>query len=255
MFKTFKKYQYLLYELVKKDIKLKYRNSYLGVIWTLLEPLLTMLVLVAVFSRLLGKTTTDYAVYVLSGRLIYSFFSNGTKAGLKSVRSHAAMIKKVYVPKYMYTLSCVSSGYIMFLISLIVLVAVALVRGVYPNVYTLLAVIPLATVYVMTLGLGLILATLDVFFRDFEYLWGIALMLIMYMSGIFYEVADVASEKTIWLFKLNPLYAVIENFRNAVFGVAPNMEATWFSLGFSGVVLLIGLFVFYRKQDDFILHL
>ena len=143
VFKTFGKYRYLLVELVKKDIKLKYRNSYLGVVWTLLEPLLTMAVLTLVFSSFLGKGTKDFPVYILTGRLLYSFFSNGTKAALKSVRSNASMIKKVYVPKYMYPVASVLSGYVIFLISLVVLAIVAVARGVYPTMQLFWIVVPL----------------------------------------------------------------------------------------------------------------
>ena len=139
-FSDLKKYRYLMMELVKKDIKLKYRNSYLGIIWTLLEPLLTMVVLTVVFSHLLGKGTKDFPVYILTGRLLYSYFSNATKAALTSIRKNGAMIKKVYVPKYMYPLSGVLSNYVMFLISLVVLAGVAVFRGVYPTKYLLLGI-------------------------------------------------------------------------------------------------------------------
>ena len=157
VFKTFGKYRNLLAELVKKDIKLKYRNSYLGVIWTMLEPLLTMIVLTLVFSKLLGKGTQDFPVYILTGRLLYSFFSNGTKAALKSVRSNASMIKKVYVPKYMYPFASVLSGYVIFLISLIVLAIVAVARGVYPTLQLVWILSPLVQILIMTAGVGLIL--------------------------------------------------------------------------------------------------
>lgn len=255
VFKTFGKYRNLLVELVKKDIKLKYRNSYLGVVWTLLEPLLTMVVLTLVFSTLLGKGTKDFPVYILTGRLMYSFFSNGTKAALKSVRSNAGMIKKVYVPKYMYPMASVLSGYVIFLISLLVLAVVALVRGVYPTMRLFWMFVPLLQVLLMTAGVGLILATMAVFFRDVEYLWGVALMLIMYASAIFYRVGDVISGKNAWIFKLNPLYAVIVNFRNAVFGQPMDFQAMGYATLFGAVSLLIGLFVFYKKQDSFILYL
>lgn len=255
VFRTFGKYRNLLAELVKKDIKLKYRNSYLGVIWTMLEPLLTMIVLTLVFSKLLGKGTQDFPVYILTGRLLYSFFSNGTKAALKSVRSNASMIKKVYVPKYMYPFASVLSGYVIFLISLIVLAIVAVARGVYPTLQLVWILIPLVQILLMTAGVGLILATMAVFFRDVEYLWGVALMLIMYASAIFYRVGDVISEKNSWIFKLNPLYAVIVNFRNAVFGQIPDFGAMWYAFGFGAVSLLIGVIVFYKKQDKFILYL
>lgn len=255
VFKTFDKYRNLLAELVKKDIKLKYRSSYLGVVWTLLEPLLTMAVLTLVFSKMLGKGTRDFPVYILTGRLLYSFFSNGTKAALKSVRANAGMIKKVYVPKYMYPFASVLSNYVIFLISLVVLAVVALARGVYPTLQLAWIFVPLLQLLLMTAGVGLILATMAVFFRDVEYLWGVALMLIMYASAIFYQVGDMVSAKNEWIFKLNPLYAVIVNFRNAVFGQPMDFSAMWYAFGFGAVSLSIGIVAFYKKQDKFILYL
>lgn len=255
LIKTFSKYRYLLYQLVKKDIKLKYRSSYLGVFWTLLEPLLTMMVLTLVFSTMYGGSSRDFPVYILTGRLIYSFFSNSTKAALRSVRVNAGMIKKVYVPKYMYPCASIISGYVMFLISLIVLAVVAVARGVYPTVYLLQAVFPLVIILIMSIGAGLLLATLAVFFRDLEYLWGVALMLLMYACAIFYRVESVANEANRWIFDYNPLYAVIENFRHAVFGQAMNMTSLVYSLVFSVVLFFVGLFVFYKNQDRFILHI
>lgn len=247
-----RKYKYLLYELVKKDIKLKYRSSVLGILWTLIEPLLTMLVLTLVFSELLGRGDRLYPVYILSGRLLYSFFSSGTKAALKSVRAHGSMIGKVYVPKYMYPVATVFSNYIIFLISLIVLVAVAAVMKVPPTWYLFEAIVPLLILMVMTLGVGMLLATLNVFFRDLEYLWGVALMLIMYMSAIFYKVDSISRHA--WIFKVNPLYSVIVNFRHAIFGEPMDMYHLWFSLGFSAVMLIFGTFIFWKKQDEFILY-
>ncbi len=252
---NFQKYRNLLAELVKKDIKLKYRNSYLGVIWTMLEPLLTMVVLTLVFSKLLGKGTKDFPVYILTGRLLYSFFSNGTKAALKSVRANAGMIKKVYVPKYMYPFATVLSNYVIFLISLIVLAIVAIARGVYPTLQLFWIVVPLVQILLLTAGVGLILSTMAVFFRDVEYLWGVMLMLIMYACAIFYQVQDVISEKNAWIFKLNPLYAIIVNFRNAVFGQPMDFQAMWYAFGFGALTTLLGVFVFYKKQDKFILYL
>lgn len=254
LFMTFRKYNFLLLQLIKKDIKLKYRSSYMGVLWTLLEPLLTMMVLVLVFSRLYHNTK-DFPVYILTGRLLYSFFAGTTKASLKSVRVNAGMIKKVYVPKYMYPLASVFSGYIQFLISLIVLVGVAIFCDIVPTWHLLEAVFPLLIVLIMTMGAGLWLSTLAVFFRDLEYLWGVALTLIMYACAIFYKVETVIGDNNAWLFRLNPLYSVIENFRDAVYGNALNVPVMLYSLGVSLVLLLSGLVVFYKNQDNFILHL
>jgi len=251
-----KKFRFLFWELVKKDIKLKYRSSVLGVLWTLLEPLLTMIVLTVVFSNMLGRGDDNFPVYILCGRLIYGFFSNGTKVALKSVRKHGSMIGKVYVPKYMYPLSAVVSNYIMFLISLVVLAGVMLFEKVKPTVYIFQAFIPMLILLIMTVGVGMLLATFDVFFRDLEYLWTVALMLIMYTCAIFYKVENLSNPGNEWIFKCNPLYSLIVLFRDAVFGrsIGGDMYHLWYSLIFSVAVLFLGIIVFWRKQDKFILY-
>ena len=247
---NFNKYKYLLIELVKKDIKLKYRNSVLGILWTMLEPLLTMI------TTLFERSIEHFPVYVLIGRLMYSYFSGGTRSALKAVRNNSAMIRKVYVPKYIYPLASSLSSFIIFLISLIVLAVVAVVQKIQPTVYLFGAIVPVLALLLMTTGVGLVLATLDVFFRDAEYLWGVVLMIIMYVSAIFYPADKLlqSGDWKQWLIKLNPLYAVIANFRNAVFGQPLDPFFVWFSLGFGVASLLIGVLVFYRKQDKFILH-
>ena len=111
---NFMQYRFLLSELVKKGIKLKYRRSYLGIVWSMLEPLLTMIVLTIVFGTLYGNKDHTFPLYILSGRLLYSYFAQGTKVSLKSIRQNSAMIKKVYVPKYLYPLSSVLYNFIIF---------------------------------------------------------------------------------------------------------------------------------------------
>lgn len=251
---NFAKYRFLLGELVKKGITLKYRRSYLGILWTLVEPLLTMLVLTIVFGTLMGNTDKTFPVYILSGRLMYSYFSNSTKVAMKSIRTNSSMIKKVYVPKYMYPLSSILSDYITFTISLIVLVLVATVLQVKPTIYLLQAVVPLLLLPIMCYGLGLILATLSVFFRDLEYIWSVALMLIMYTSAIFYKPERIINAGYGWLLEINPLYSVVSNFRNAIYGQILDQRALLLSLAYSFGFLLIGMFMFYKKQDEFILH-
>ena len=256
-YKNFMKYRFLLMELIKKGIKLKYRRSYLGILWTLLEPLLTMIVLSVVFGSLLGRGDRFYPVYILAGRLLYSYFSTGTKAALKAIQSNAGMIKKVYVPKYMYPLSSILYNYVIFLISLIVLVAVGLVLGVKPTWHVIQAIFPLLNILLLTMGIGMILSTMAVFFRDLEYLWSVALTLIMYASAIFYNVGDIVKDNPAiaWIFKLNPLYACISNFRNAIFGHPMDVFATVYAFVFGAVCMLIGTLVFFKKQDEFILHI
>lgn len=255
--KNFNKYRFLLSELVIKEIKLKYRRSYLGILWTLIEPLLTTIVLYLVFSTLKkGNNDGTFAVYILTGRLLYSYFSNATKAAMKSIRVNSQMIKKVYVPKYIYPLASIISQYITFLISLVVLVGFAIWSRIKPTIYLLEAIVPLIILFIMVLGIGLILATLAVFFRDMEYLWGVILMLVMYCSAIFYYPSLVTKGGHGWILDYNPLYAVIKNFRNTVIeGIPLDMNALLYSIGFSVVTLIIGIWMFYKKQDEFILNL
>ena len=253
--KNFLRYKYLLYELVKKNIKLKYRRSYLGILWTLIEPLLTMMVLTMVFGTLLGKGDAQYPIYILCGRLLYTFFSSGTKAGLKSISNNASMVKKVYVPKYIYVISSVISNFITFLISLIVLVGVGVVLKVKPTGYIVQAIVPLLILFVFTLGLSLILSTLNVFFRDIEYIWSVLSMLIMYASAIFYQTERVINTGNAWVFDINPVYMCIANFRNAVlYGTPMNVNYSVTSAVVAVVTLIIGSLLFYKKQDKFILY-
>lgn len=253
---NFKKYRYLLWELIKKEIKLKYRRSYLGVLWTLLEPLLTMIVLSVVFSQLRGSDDVAFPVFILTGRLLYSFFTTSTKSALKSIHRNGSMIRKVYVPKYIYPLSTIFSNYIIFAISLIDLVGVAIVCRVTPSWYMFEALVPLVTILLMSIGVGMILSTMAVFFRDLEYLWSVATMIIFYCSAIFYEPAKVMKSGFGWIFRINPVYSCIVNFRNAVLYKIPlDGFSTWYPLVFSLVTIVFGTWLFYKKQDAFILNL
>lgn len=252
---SFYQYRFLLSELVKKGIKLKYRNSYLGIVWSLLEPLLTMMVLTIVFGTLLQRGDETFPVYILCGRLLYSFYSNATKTALSSIVKNAPMIKKVYVPKYLYTLSGLLYNYIIFLISLIVLVLVGAVLGVKPNLYLLQAPLALIILFILALGSGMILATIGVFFRDMEYLWSVALMLIMYTCAIFYPIERLMKSGWAWVLEINPLFCVIDIFRSAVFGEAMNMQYFWYALLFGVITTIIGTYAFKKKQDEFILYL
>lgn len=254
---TFNRYRFLLRELVKKGIKLKYRRSYLGILWTLLEPILTTCVLTLVFGTYFGNGDKTFPVYILTGRLLYSFFSAGSKAAMKSIRAHAGMIKKVYVPKYIYPLSSVLFNFIIFAISLIVLVGAQIIFGVKPTVWELTSIIPLIMLFMLTLGAGLILSTMSVFFRDLEYLWDVALMLIMYTCAIFYRAEKLVNTGNGWVFKINPLYAIIKCFRDAIYGENMFASPAWVIMPAAVSVLsvVVGLIMFKKNQDKFILHI
>ena len=150
---NFKKYRFLLWELVKKGVKLKYRRSYLGILWTLLEPLMTMIVLSVVFGTLFGNKDPHFPVYILCGRLMYSFFSSATNGAMKAIRTNAGMIKKVYVPKYLFVLSRIFSSFINLLASVTALILVMVATRIDLKWTVVLSVIPLTFLVVFSLGI------------------------------------------------------------------------------------------------------
>ncbi|MBO5372838.1 MAG: ABC transporter permease [Lachnospiraceae bacterium] len=251
--KTFWRRRGLLWELVKKGIKLKYRRSYLGILWSFLEPLLTTVVLTIVFGTLLGRGGRDFPVYILCGRLLYSFFSTSTKAASKSIRQNSSMIKKVYVPKYLYPLSSILYNYIITGISLLTLVPLSIYCHVYPTVYMPLVIVPFILLFMLTYGASMILSTVTVFFRDMEYLWDVLLMIIMYTSAIFYYPEKLMNSGFFWILKYNPLYCIIMNFRYAMFGQPLDMQYVLIAAAYGIGLSVIGTYAFYKKQDEFIL--
>ena len=165
------------------------------------------------------------------------------------------MIKKVYVPKYLYPLSSVLFNYVIFLISLIVLAVVSVVLGVKPTTHLWQSLVALVLILFISYGCGMILATIGVFFRDMEYLWSVALMLVMYTCAIFYYPSKLLKSGWAWILKYNPLYCVIDIFRSGVFGEPMNIDYLIYTVAFAVLSMLIGLICFKKKQDDFILYI
>lgn len=269
---NFMKYRYLLGELVRKSVKLQYRNSVLGMFWTFLQPLMTMIVLSIVFSNLFGKNSSEvvnYPVYLLSGRLLHDFFTQSTKRGMRAIRTNASIIKKVYVPKYIYPLSSVLSTFVTFLISLAVLVVVILFFNIINknpiaiSWQIIFFIIPVVILFFMSLGIGMILCTLDVFFKDVENLYDVFTLLLFYMTPIVYTVDRLGFEVGSWqekLLRINPMYGIIDMFRAAVihsteFTAYFDFGMLWYTIGFTAVMLVIGFIAFYKTQDKFILHI
>ena len=269
---NFMKYRFLLRELVSKNIKLQYRNSVLGIFWTFLQPLLTMIVLSFVFMNVFGKDNSkvvNYPVYLLCGRLLFNFYTTATKRAMTSIRRQASMIKKVYVPKYIYPLSSVLSAFVTFLISLSVLVVVILffnLRGMDPISVTwrvVYTIVPILITLVLSLGVGMILATVSVFFKDVENLYDVFCLLLFYLTPIVYHqsrLGFVEGSIQLRILKINPLYGLVGMFRAAViwgneFSKNWDMVLMYYTAGFAVVTVIVGFWLFYRNQDKFILHI
>ncbi len=249
------RYGFLLRQLVSRDFKTKYKRSVLGVLWSLMNPLLTMMVMYIVFSTLFKTNIANFPVYLLIGIVCWNFFSEVTNSCLTAITGNTALITKVYVPKYMYPLSRVISSLVNLGFSLIPLFAVLLITKTGLTIRLLLLPFPLACLLLFALGMGLILASLMVFFRDAQFLWGVISTLWMYLTPIFYD-ASIIPQQFMTVYKMNPLYHIIYVMRAFLLdGMSPEPLVYILCLVSALVPLLLGLWIFKRTQDRFVLYL
>lgn len=253
----FKRYLPLLKNLVSKDFKIKYRRSVLGVAWSVLNPLLTMVVLTNVFNMLLKIRVDNFATYYIIGVSLWNFFSESTSMSLTAILGASSLIKKVYIPKYMFPLEKCIFALINFLFSLIAAFAVMLVQGIYPTFTFLLFPIPVIYCFVFCCGMCLILSSVTVYFRDIAHLYGVLLTLWMYLTPILYSDELLAGHKLIeTVVHLNPMYYYVSYFRDVVmYGVVPGIRDNLICAGISVLVLAVGAFVFKKLERKFILHI
>ena len=250
------KYKDLLILLVQRDIKLKYRRSFLGYVWSVLNPLLSMLVMVVVFSHMFSRNIENFPVYLICGNILFSFMRESTTLAMSSIITSASLLKKVYVPKYIFTLSKVTSSLVNLLFSLGALLIVMLVTGTQFTWYCLLIIIPIAELYVFCVGLGLFLAQANVFFRDIGNIWSVVTLAWMYATPIFYDIDSLSPLLRYWIPKINPMYIYITQMRDFII----TGWWTWDTLIWRGalvavLMLGIGLWTFTKTKDRFILHI
>lgn len=254
-YKTFNKYYFLLTLLVKKDIKKKYKGSFLGILWSLLNPLLYMTVLTIVFSTLFNRSIENFPVYLLSGMLLFVFFATSTSASMKSIILAASLIKKVYIPKYVLTLSNIISNFIYFVISLVVLVIIMIATNANISINIIFTPLYLILLFFFSCGISLILATVTVFFRDIEHLYGIFTQALMYASAIFYP-AEIIPEKYQFILTYNPVYYFIKGFRDLVYyGMPFDLVNLLLCFILAVISMTIGIVIFAKNQDKFIFHI
>lgn len=250
-----KKYNFLMRQLVGRDFKTKYKRSVLGVAWSFLNPFLTMAVQYIVFSTLFKSDTINYPLYLLTGVVFFTFFSEACSTGLGSITTNASLIKKVYIPKYIYPISKTLSSLVNFGFSLIPILIVMLVTRTPFRFSLLLLVYDVLCMLLFLLGMAFLLSTMMTFFQDTQFLWGVASMMWMYFTPIFYT-ENIIPEAMRTVYHFNPLYQFISFARVCIIdGVSPvPMQYVYCAL--SGlVVFVIGVSVFRKHQDDFIFHL
>ena len=254
MLRKLKRHQFLFEELVKRDFKKKYKGSVLGVGWSLLSPLLMLLVMKVLFTQFFGRAVENYTTYLFAGLLVFAYFQESSKGGMSSLIGNAAIFTKVNVPKYLFPLAKNVQALLNFALTLVVFFVFAYLDGVRFTWKFLLLAYPVCTLFLFNVGLGLILSALFVFFRDVQYLWGVALRLIMYGSAVFYTVDQFPPAMKV-LFALNPVYDHIAYIRTVVLhGQVPGWELHALLAAFAVGAAVLGGWFYKRYNTEFLYH-
>lgn len=254
MFQKFERHQFLFEELVKRDFKKKYKRTVLGMAWSVLSPLLTLLIMRLVFTQFFGRGMAHYTTYLFCGNLVFSYFNESTSQGMSSLMSNAGIFSKVNVPKYMFLFSKNVQTLINFGLTLCVFFLFCILDGITFTWKFILLLYPIGCLVLFNIGVGLILSAMFMFFRDIQYLWSVFTQLLMYMSAVFYTI-DGYSPMAQKMFLLNPIYLHIRYFRKIVIdGVVPSV---WFHLLMLldvAIVLGIGCWMYKKYNHRFLYY-
>lgn len=245
---------FILSTLVSKDFKLKYRRSVLGVLWSVLNPLLMMVVLAAVFSYMFRFSIENFPLYLIIGQTLFTLMSDSTTGAMGSIIGSAPLIKKIRIEKIIFPIEKVLFALVNFAVSLIAIIVVMVYYQVFPT--AAIVCLPLLLVYMVLFctGLGMLLSALAVFFRDILHLWSVIITAWTYLTPLFYPVDILAP----WMFQImqfNPMYHYVNYFRDILlYGNFPSLAANGLCLTMAIVVFVIGLIVFRKTQHKFILY-
>ena len=248
-------------QLISRDFKVKYKRSVLGVLWSLLNPLLMMSVMAIVFSQMfkMRMEGVNYLVYLMTGLVMFNYFSEATQTAMVSVVYNFGLMNKVYIPKYIFPITKVLFVAINFLLTLIPLFIVILVsdggsaRAMISWYYLFIPVIFILFI-IFTAGVGLFLSSMSVFLRDIFYIYGIIVTIWNYMTPVFYDIS-IIPENLQKILRLNPLYIYINSTREILlFGRMPATGDILGMIGWALIAVLFGSLVFKKQQDKFIYY-
>ena len=249
------KYKDLIKELVIRDIKVKYKKSVLGILWSILNPLLMMIVLSIVFSEIFKSSTKNFPLYLITGQVIFNFFSEATNMSMMSILGNSGLIKKVYLPKYIFPLSKTLFGLVNLIFSLIAVFIVILFTKQRIGISSFF--IPLLFIYItaFSLGIGFILSSTAVFFRDILHLYSILLIVWNYLTPVFYPL-EIVPDKYRSFISLNPMTYYVDYFRKILlYNEIPDFNLNLICFLVSIISLVIGLLIFRKNQNKFILFI
>ena len=250
----FKEHSFLFSELVKRDFKKKYKGTYLGMLWSVLSPLLTLLMMSVIFTSFFGRSQPHYVIYLFCGNIVFSYFSESTSGGMGSLLGNAGIFTKVNVPKYLFLFSRNVSSLINFGLTFAIFLVFCIVDGITFTFGFFALLIPILCLIIFNIGVGLILSALFVFFRDMQYLWSIFTQLLMYLSAIFYTLDSFAPAMQ-RLFLLNPVYVYIKYFRIVVIDNAlPSLQYNLLAVGYALVAFAIGALIYKKCNHKFLYY-
>ena len=251
VFKNIYNYRELLKNNVKKEIRGKYKNSALGVIWTFLNPLLQLLVYALIFPLILRSTQPFYVVFVCVGLVPWTFFTTCVSQSAWTIISNGNIVKKVYFPREILPLSIVTSGMINFLISTLIIVAFCFIYGLGLTKYIILFPFVLLIQYILQLAIAFLLSAFTVYFRDLEHFIQIILQVMFYATPIVYSAQDIPAAFQM-VMKLNPMAHIINGYRSIFYyQTMPDLKALFTLLGISVAGCVAGYFIFRKLQKGF----
>lgn len=254
-FTRFNQSRFLFSELVKRDFKQKYKRTVLGMGWSILSPLMNLLVMKLVFTQFFGRNTEHYTIYLFCGNLIFSYFKESTTGGMNALMSNSTIITKVNVPKYLFLFSKNVSSLINFGLTLIVFFVFAFIDNIAFGLHFVSLLYPICCLVIFNIGMGLILSAMYVFFRDIGYLYDIFTLMLMYMSAIFYQL-DKYPQNVQRLFLANPIYCYIKYFRVVVIdGNFPSLAFHFLCVAYAIAVFVVGGIIYKKYNHSFLYYM
>jgi len=245
-----KHYRYLLKQLVRRDIVARYKRSVLGVAWTMLNPLGTMLIMTFVFSNLF-KSVQSYPVYILSGLIAWNFFAQGTNAAMSGLVWGGSLMQRIYLPRTIFGVSAIGTALVNLLLSVVPLLVVMLITQTTIHLTFLFLPISILLLTGFALGFGLLLSALAIFFPDVAEMYQILLMAWMYLTPVIYP-EEIIPAQFMTIYRINPMYWMLKMFRLPVYeGVLPTLQDLWPALAWSVGMLIVGWLFFTSRSDEY----
>jgi len=238
----------ILFHFAIFDLKIRYRNSVLGIFWSLVEPLLMLGILFLVFSTMFKFDIPNFPIYLLTGLIIWNFFKNGTTFALNSLKNRSTMITQIYFPRSIPALSSGVTSFIMLLLELVVLAIFMIFLGYVPPITIVLLPLVLILEFILIVGVALPLSVLNVKFKDIEFIWGVVLQAGFFLTPIFYQ-SDMLPEFVRNILQFSPMVQIVSITHNVVlYDTLPSFNQLAYTIVSIFIIVCIGYVIFRRYQ-------